>query len=57
VNGRGLSSVGKDIGKMSKIVSSDTILAFLGTLAAVLAVVISQQWLSDQRDDITVLMD
>ena len=42
---------------MSKIVSSDTILAFLGTLAAVLAVVISQQWLSYQRDDITVLMD
>ena len=57
MNGRGLSSVGKDIGTMSKIVSSDTILAFLGTLAAVLAVVISQQWLSDQRDDITVLMD
>ena len=55
--GTRLSSVGKDIGKMSKIVSSDTILTFLGTLAAVLAVVISQQWLSDQRDDITVLMD
>ena len=33
------------------------IMLFLGTLAAVLAVVISQQWLSDQRDDITVLMD
>ncbi len=42
---------------MSKIFSSDTGLAFLGTLAAVLAVVISQQWLSDKRDAMTVLMD
>ena len=42
---------------MSKIFSSDTVLAFLGTLAAVLAVVISQQWLSDKRDAMTVLMD
>ena len=42
---------------MGKIFSSDTVLASLGTLAAVLAVVINQQWLSDQRDDMTVLMD
>ncbi len=42
---------------MGKIFSIDMILAFLGTLAAVLAVVINQQWLSDQRDATTVLMD
>ena len=42
---------------MGKIFSSDTVLAFLGTLAAVLAVVINQQWLSDKRDAMTALMD
>ncbi len=54
---RGRSFVDEGIGTMGKIVSSDTVLAFLGTLAAVLAVVINQQWLSDERDAITVMMD
>jgi len=42
---------------MGQVISSDTVLAFLGTLAAVLAVVINQQWLNDKRDSMTVLMD
>ena len=54
---RGRSSLEEGIGPMGKIFSIDMILAFLGTLAAVLAVVINQQWLNDKRDSMTVLMD
>ncbi len=42
---------------MTRFLSSDTIIATIGTLAAVLSVIISQQWLGDKRDAVTVLMD
>jgi len=41
----------------AKIFTVDTILAIIGTLAASLSVVINQQWLSETRDAITVLME